>query len=131
MGVSRFWWLALLGVLLPALALGNQYNARMVDVAELSDRITVSSSLDYVEQTQRVYTIEDLLADQQAGDIPWIGSRADSPGFGFDANTFWFRLVVNNSSQTVLHRLLEIENPVLDEVLFYQVDEDGYIINVA
>ncbi|MBA54159.1 MAG: hypothetical protein CMK89_06875 [Pseudomonadales bacterium] len=131
MGVSRFWWLALLGVLLPALALGNQYNARMVDVAELSDRITVSSSLDYVEQTQRVYTIEDLLADQQAGDIPWIRSRADSPGFGFDANTFWFRLVVNNSSQTALHRLLEIENPVLDEVLFYQVDEDGYIINVA
>lgn len=131
MGVSRFWWLALLGVLLPALALGNQYNARMVDVAELSDRITVSSSLDYVEQTQRVYTIEDLLADQQAGDIPWIGSRANSPGFGFDANTFWFRLVVSNSSQSVLHRLLEIENPVLDEVLFYQVDEDGYIINVA
>ena len=130
-GVSHLWWLALFGVLLPALALGIQYNARIIDVAQLSDRITVSSSLDYVEQTHRVYTIEDLLADQQAGDIPWIGSRANSPGFGFDANTFWFRLVVSNSSQSVLHRLLEIENPVLDEVLFYQVDEDGYIINVA
>ncbi|RLU00247.1 diguanylate cyclase [Ketobacter sp.] len=133
--VSCYRWLALCGVLLllsvPIRAAATQHGARIIDVAELSDRITVSSSLDYVEQTQRVYTIEDLLADQQAGDIPWIGNRADSPGFGFDTNTFWFRLVVSNSAQVPLQRLLEIENPVLDEVLFYQVDDDGYIVNVA
>ncbi len=131
MVVNRLWWFALFGILLPTLALGAQSYARVVDMAEISGHVTVSSSLDYVEQTQRVYTIEDLLADQQAGDIPWIGNRLDSPGFGFDANTFWFRLVVTNSSQSKLDRLLEIENPVLDEVLFYQVDEDGYIINVS
>ena len=129
--VSRVWWLALIGVFLPALTFGYQHNARIIDVAELSGRSAVSSSLDYVEQTKRVYTIEDLLADQMAGDIPWVGNRLNSPGFGFDANTFWFRLVVSNSSQNTLERLLEIKNPVLDEVLFYQVDEDGYIINVA
>lgn len=129
--VSRIWLLAWIGLILPTLASGTQHHARLVDVAEQSGRASVSASLDYVEQTHRVYTIEDLLADQTVGDIPWVGNRSDSPGFGFDANTFWFRLVVINSSQRSVDRLFEIENPVLDEVLFYQVDEEGYIINVS
>lgn len=129
--VSRFWLLAWVGVFWPILAFGSQSGVRVVDMMALDGHINVSNHLDYVEQTQRVYTIEDVLADQIASDIPWVGNHADTPGFGFDANTFWFRLVVNNSAQEKVSRLFEIDNPVLDEVLFYQVDEDGYIVNVA
>lgn len=129
--VGRFWLLAWIGVFLPVLAIGGQHSARVMDVAALDGHATVSDHLVYVEQTQQVYTVEDLLADQVAGDIPWIGNHSDTPGFGFDTNTFWFRLLVNNSGQQPLSRLLEINNPVLDEVLFYQVGEDGYIVNVS
>lgn len=129
--VSRFWLLAWFGVFLPVLAGASQHNLRMVDIAGPDSHANVSDHLDYVEQTQRVYTIEDLLADQVVGDIPWIGNHLETPGFGFDANTFWFRLVVINGAQEKLSRLLEIDNPVLDEVLFYQVDEEGYIVNVS
>lgn len=129
--VSQIGLLAWIGLLLPVLAQGAQHSARVVSVAEQSGPVSVSASLDYVEQSHRVYTIEDILADQAVGDIPWISNRMDSPGFGFDANTFWFRLVVSNSTQQTLDRLFEIKNPVLDEVLFYQVDADGYIVNVS
>lgn len=121
-------WLLLL---VPGPAWAGVDTGRMVDVASMSEHMNLSADLDYVEQSQRVFTLEDLLADQQAGDIPWVQNRPQSLGFGFDTNTFWFRLRVTNSAALPLARLLEIGNPVLDEVLFYQVSASGEILNTA
>ena len=65
--VSQIGLLAWIGLLLPVLAQGAQHSARVVSVAEQSGPISVSASLDYVEQSHRVYTIEDILADQAVG----------------------------------------------------------------
>lgn len=127
-GIGLLVWL---GLFLAQAVYADQHNYRIIDAAMLPGHVNVSPYLDYVEQKQRVYTIEDLLSDQLASDIDWIGNHSDAPGFGFDTNTFWFRLVLSNSSQDAMNRLFEIKNPVLDEVLFYQVDEDGYIVNVS
>lgn len=104
---------------------------RVVDIPLARHQQTVSSRLDYIEQHKQQYTIEDLVADQRLRDIPWIQNHLDAPGFGFDTNTFWFRLMLSNNSQSQANRLLEIRNPVLDEVLFYQVTESGAIVNLS
>lgn len=110
------------------LALGAGPAGRALDVSAFDGSISVSGWLDYVEQTQHLYTIEDMLADQGAGDIPWISNHSASPGFGFDANTFWFRLVVTDPGPAARSLLLEIDNPVLDDVVFYQVDAAGHVL---
>lgn len=104
---------------------------RLVDVATVSGHVGVSVYLDYVEQGKASYTIEDMLEDLHQNRIPWQQNHAGNPGFGFDRHPFWFRLQVVNPESKPLDRLLEIRNPVLDEVLFYQVDGEGFIVNLA
>jgi len=113
---------------LPAAAMAQ---SRLVDVAAVSGHDGVSVYLDYVEQGVSSYTIEDMLEDQRESRIPWRENHAGNPGFGFDQHPFWFRMRVVNPGLKPLDRLLEIRNPVLDEVLFYQVDGEGFIVNLA
>jgi len=109
----------------------NSTPLRVVDTQNISQHENISRFLDYIEQRQRQFAIEDLVADQTLKDMPWVENHSDSPGFGFDTNTFWFRVVVSNNAPNVVSRLLEIKNPVLDEVLFYQVNSRGVIENVS
>lgn len=111
--------------------LSAQTQARVVDTAFVAAHDNVSMFLDYVAQDRTSFTIEDMLDDQRNPRIPWRQNHSQTPGFGFDTHPFWFRLVVTNSAQKAVDRLLEIRNPVLDEVLFYQIDAEGFIVNLA
>lgn len=117
-------------LLLPGSVLA-QGQSRVLDAALLAGHDNVSFYLDYVEQGSRSYTIEDMLQDGRVASVPWRQNHAGTPGFGFDRHPFWFRINVTNTSNKPLDRLLEIRNPVLDEVLFYQVDGEGFIVNLA
>lgn len=112
-------------------AQATPHAARVVDVAFISTSENVSVFLDYLPQAQQRYTIDELLADQRAPYLPWRRNTTGNPGFGFNTHSHWFRLVVANDSQRFVDRLLEIRNPVLDEVLFYQVDAEGNVVNLA
>ncbi|NPU91168.1 MAG: GGDEF domain-containing protein [Gammaproteobacteria bacterium] len=104
---------------------------RRVDAAFLDGRTNVSVNLDYLPAGDPVLPIERLLEDVVNPVLPWLANHAHAPGFGFNPHSYWFRLAVDNSTQRQLERLLEIRNPVLDEVLFYQVDAEGNIVNLA
>lgn len=101
---------------------------RRVDVAYVHSHGNVSLQLDYLPQSPGAFDIARLVQDQPVGSLPWRENHTDSPGFGFNTEPLWFRLTVYNSSQHALQRLLEIKNPVLDEVLFFQVDRDGNVV---
>ncbi len=104
---------------------------RPLDAAFVLDHANVSGYLDFMPQDTERYSIEDILEDQRNPHLQWFQNFSDSPGFGFDTHPYWFRLAISNGSQNTLDRLLEIKNPVLDEVLFYQVDGAGNIVNLA
>ena len=104
---------------------------RLVDAGFINDHINVSAYLDFLPQDTARYTIEDIIEDQHSHQLPWQQNTSDNPGFGFDTHPYWFRLTLNNGSQQVLERLLEIKNPVLDEVQFYQVDGEGDVVTAA
>lgn len=112
-------------------AVTDDAQQRRVDAAFVDGRENVSVSLDYLPTRGQALPIERLLQDLMQPGLPWESNHTPAPGFGFDTHPFWFRLVVYNSTQRRLERLLEIRNPVLDEVLFYQVDGDGNIVNLA
>lgn len=48
----------------------------------------------------------------------------DNPGFGFDVAPYWFRTRIDNDSAHPQHLLLEIANPLLDDVRVYLLRSD-------
>ncbi len=105
--------------------------SRVVDLASHPERVTVSGKLDYLRQDQQTHTIESLIENESTNTLKWNQTSSETPAFGFGNQTYWFRLRIANTSQHGLDRLLEIKNPLLDEVLFYQVDFSGNIVNAA
>lgn len=116
----------LFAILLPSVlwAASSRVISLQQDVAQLN----VSPYIDYVSQYSQSYTIEDIIEDQFSPHINWKEHKKDVPGFGFDTNTFWFRLQLRNDSNQAVERLFEIKNPVLDDVQFFQVDHQGSIV---
>ncbi|MEZ5511429.1 MAG: 7TM diverse intracellular signaling domain-containing protein [Gammaproteobacteria bacterium] len=48
----------------------------------------------------------------------------DNPGFGFDVAPYWFRTRIDNDSALPQHLLLEIANPLLDDVRVHVLRSD-------
>lgn len=68
-------------------------------------------------------TVEQVSAPASAARfVP--GSR-DAPSFGFTDSIYWIRLVVHNPSDAPRAWLLELANPLLDEVTLYTPRRDG------
>ncbi len=51
----------------------------------------------------------------------WQPVLTDSPSFGFDTATYWFRFTLSNQSSEPLDGLLEIAYPILDHVTVFAV----------
>ncbi len=124
-------WLLLGLVVAHGWAHASPLTERRLDAVFIDGHANVSVLLDFLSDPDRDHTIEELLAGKRDLLRAWEPNHAATPGFGFDIHPLWFRLTVYNSSQRPLERLLEIRNPVLDEVQFYQVDQDGNLIAQA
>lgn len=131
LSVRSFWLLVALALGLISGATMATPQSRVVDVATVVDSLNVAVSLDYLVRDAEPFELESLLADQRSPSLPWRQNTTGNPGFGFNTHTHWFRLVVTNSARQQLDRLLEIRNPVLDEVLLYQVNSDGLIVSLV
>lgn len=114
-----------LAFLRPALA---QDRLRVADVSHEEGSAQVARYLDVLPEPDQGISIPDLLADQRQPVLPWQQNHATSPGFGFNSQPHWFRLVLSNGSQQTAERWLEIRNAMLDEVRFVQVNEAGEVV---
>ena len=67
-------------------------------------------------------SVEDLqIQDLISRPLKWISGDGGTISFGFSKTPYWFRLRVENTSEKVQKRILEIANPVLDFVSIYTV----------
>lgn len=119
-------WLLLL--MAPGSLLAEVDQERVVPLHLVAGEEKASRYVDYINNEDRVFTLEDLIEDQRAPHIKWAQNHSEVPSFGFDSNTYWFRLVVRNESSLIARRLFEIKNPVLDEVWFFQMTSSGQIV---
>lgn len=103
---------------------------RVAELSSVQPSYNLSSKLDYVAQTQRSYELEDFLADHPVY-VQWQQNWDEVLNLGFGKGVHWFRLKVRNTHSESIEQLLEIANPVLDEVVFYQVSAAGEVIQTA
>ncbi|MGC1508194.1 sensor domain-containing diguanylate cyclase [Ketobacter sp.] len=58
----------------------------------------------------------------------WLPSAETVPNHGLSRKAFWFRLQVQNNNR-LENWLLELSNPLLDELDFYLVSDDGLLLS--
>lgn len=85
--------------------------------------------LDYLRDPTGRLTIEDVADPRRAGD--WQASDRDVLNFGFDATVIWVRLRLVDRSVRPGDWYLELENPGLDYIQFYQSRDGGMVVRRA
>lgn len=83
-------------------------------------KISAGESIRYLDASQSSLLIEDLLSGSGMA-LPWRRSSQRVPNFGFGPMVMWFWLPIENTSEQPVERFIEVQNPVLDEVVLYQV----------
>ena len=102
-----------------------------------NDKILDASQLNQspIQLTEYVAVLEDsnatlTLADVQSTDI---SNRfkidyepAEAFNFGYTHSAYWLRLLLFNSSDTTLERMIEISDANLSSILFYQITDNNF-----
>jgi two-component system, sensor histidine kinase LadS len=60
----------------------------------------------------------DQVIDSQGG---WKAINRSAPNFGFTSDAHWFRFQVNNTTDQLVDRLIELPITFLDDVKFYHL----------
>ncbi len=99
------------------------YAAEERPLAIDSGKVSAALAIRYLKPEQSHLLIEDLLPGSVNPDnnITWNRNYQKVPNFGFGPTAMWFWLPIENPGSKDLERFIEIRNPVLDEVLLYQV----------
>ena len=99
-----------------------------VFVDDRSDKVPLSHALSYLEDRGGVLEIEDVLLDYQAEE-DWEPVGDTIPNFGFSSSAYWFKLSLTNTSPNAISKLIEIDYTLLNEVDYYQFDDDLLMAN--
>ena len=87
-------------------------------------KVSAAMAIRYLNPDQSHLLIEDLLpgsGDGSGNRVVWNRNHQKVPNFGFGPAAMWFWLPIENPGSEDLERFIEIRNPVLDEVILYQV----------
>ncbi|MDX1693562.1 MAG: 7TM diverse intracellular signaling domain-containing protein, partial [Ketobacteraceae bacterium] len=127
--LKRGWpggWLAGIMLLMSAFAWSAPGEGERLSIN--TGKVAAAQALRYSSPDQAHLLIEDVLPGG-AGKVQWRRNTSKVPNFGFGPMAMWFRLPVENTSSRDLERFIEIQNPVLDEVILYQVRDTDELVS--
>ena len=121
----RFWML-LCGLCLVA----TQATAGepVLDIGHMdANPISLTSHFSVFEDSSQRLQLEDVQKPDMAAQFKAGTASGESLSFSYTASAMWLRLHVQNTSNAPVVRMLEISNPLLAHLTFYQpVDDQGY-----
>lgn len=120
--MMRHLWFALSYFLL---TLGlSAVNADVLILKQIPEQATSLSPYYQVHQDpSHQLTIEKILSTQGAVEFqPLINNHAN---FGYQPDTYWFKVNILNQSNNELQQLLEFKSPLLDNISVYIVNSDN------
>ena len=88
-----------------------------IDAQYVNEKFSLGHVLHYFEDQNGELTINDVL--RRHGSQGWEKSAQSTPTFGFSSSAYWFYVDVVNPSPDVLHKTLQIANPLIDELDLY------------
>ena len=121
----RFWML-LCGLCLVA----TQATAGepVLDIGHMdANPISLTSHFSVFEDSSQRLQLEDVQKPDMAAQFKAGTASGESLSFSYTASAMWLRLHVQNTSNAPVVRMLEISNPLLAHLTFYQpVNDQGY-----
>ena len=119
------WMLALVWVLCggaPLVALAQP----VVDVSRVADEpVSLTPYLSLLEDPDHALTLAQLQQPDVAGRFQSAPPAATAFNLGFTRSAYWLRVVLRNPGETPREQLLEVENPRISGVDFFQPDGHG------
>ena len=85
--------------------------------------VNLGPYLDYFEDPDRSYTIEQMTADS----IPWQRSTQSIPTLGLSNSAHWFSIVLSGENMLDEDLVLVLDTPVTDRVEFYFLNDDEVV----
>lgn len=124
----RFWqWAAVMMVFVAvALVLGHSGRAQgaPAPIEGVGDGpLSVSEHAEVLVDEEGSFSIEEVLSRDARGEF----SRLRNKGFefGFTTKVYWARFEVANPTSEPVHYILDSAYPLIDSLIFYEVDEQG------
>lgn len=105
-------------VLLPSNGLAAELN-----ITQNQLPVNLGPYLDYFEDPDRSYTIEQMTADS----IPWQRSTQSIPTLGLSKSAHWFCIVLSGENMLDEDLVLVLDTPVTDRVEFYFLNDDEVV----
>ncbi len=103
-------------------------------VNHLSSQIIYSDETQNLNITENIYYFEDktnsLTIDQIANNSNFILITKKIPNFGITSSAIWLKISIQNNSN-IKDLLLQIKQPIIDEVEFYDFDKINKVFNVV
>jgi signal transduction histidine kinase len=97
----------------------NLFAADTLYISKTLDAIDVYKNLSIFEDSTRTLKIKDILKKNR--EFAFYKNLEPKLNFEFSGSTFWLQLTIKNTSPKAINYLLEISNPDLDYVNFYEV----------
>lgn len=85
--------------------------------------VNLGPYLDYFEDPDRSYTIEQMTADS----IPWQRSTQSIPTLGLSNSAHWFSIVLSGENMLDEDLVLVLDTPVTDRVEFYFLNDEEVV----
>lgn len=86
----------------------------------------LTGHLAYFEEQGSPLTLSQVTDPKRSGD--WQALPRSGANFGYDRGGVWYHFVLSNKRQQELTRLLVLNYPLLDDILFYRLDAEGEIL---
>lgn len=95
-----------------------------IDVLSMADSQSVSASIEYLEDPQRILTLSDVQGEYANRFIPGTEQTLNK---GYTQSAFWLHLQLQNSAQSLATSrrvVVQLDYPMLDDIEFYIVNQD-------
>lgn len=110
----------LLAALLLTLLTLSAADAAELNITQNQLPVTLGPYLDYFEDSERSYTIEQMTSDS----IEWRRSTQSVPTLGMSRAAHWFSIVLSGENMLDEDLVLAVNSPVIDRIDFYFINED-------
>ena len=104
-------------------------NCMANEVITLSDKqgqYDIGHSVSILTEHGESLTIKNILSPSLKKQFKQ--SQSADPGFGFTTNTYWLKFSVNNQRSNQDSLILQIANPLLDDIQFYSRENNAFVL---
>jgi signal transduction histidine kinase len=124
---SKISWLQLiLSALLLVVSANSRASDRVLSISPANTKaVALAPYFSVLEDPTQSLSISEIQQPVVAQKFSVTPAMAETLNYGFSRSAYWFRLTLNNPSDTPVDRLIDVNFPTLSSVQFHQPQANG------